>query len=196
MLLFLEYFTILVFIRPYIDCLKIFIVPVVFYHWFKFLKGCFHDCNYHPMKIWQVCINYTWALETFWIVFQNKIYAVWIFRIFISSHQKFVLMKTSWRRLSSSSSEERLDQDKYIHLSRTSSRRLGQDQYIRLHRTSSIGLQDVFKTSSRRLQDVLKTPSRRLAKTLLRHLQDIFKTSCKDISKMFSRCFNKLNCSC
>ena len=97
-------------------------------------------------------------------------------------------LKTSWRRLSSSSSEEVLktsstclDQDEYFRLSltssedvfKTSSRRLGQDQYIRLGYTSSRRLQDVFKTSSRHLQDVLP---RRLQDVLQRYLQDVFKT--------------------
>ena len=90
------------------------------------------------------------------------------------------VLKTSLRRLSSSSSEDvfktssrRLDQDEYVRLSltssedvfKTSSRRLGQDQYIRLGYTSSRRFQDVFKTSSRRLQDLLQ-----------RYLQDVFKT--------------------
>ena len=109
------------------------------------------------------------------------------------------VLKTSWRRLSSSSSEDvlktpsrRLDQDEYVRLSLTSSEhvfktpssRLGQDQYIRLGHTSS-----------RSFQDVLKTSSRQLAKTTSRHLQDVFKTSCKNIFKTFSRCIIKLNCS-
>ena len=125
------------------------------------------------------------------------------------------VLKTSWRHLSSSSSEDvfktssrRLDQDEYVRLSLTSSEnvfktfssRLGQDQYIRFGHTSLRSFQDVFKTSSRRLantssrhlQDVFKTSSRRLDK----RLQDIFKTSCKDIFKMFSRRIIKLNCSC
>ena len=93
------------------------------------------------------------------------------------------VFKTSWRCLSSSSSEDVFS---------TSSRRLDQDEYIRLNHTSSedvfikinifvlvIRLQDVLKTSSRRLQDVLKTSSKRLQdvlKTSSRHLQDVFKT--------------------
>ena len=121
--------------------------------------------------------------------------------------ETFVLMKTSWRRLSSSSSEDvfktssrRLDQDEYVRLSltssedvfKTSSRRLGQDQYIRLGHTSSRRLQDVFKTSSRclekHLQDIFKTSSRRL--------QDIFEAPSKDVFKTFSTRIIKLNCSC
>ena len=114
--------------------------------------------------------------------------------------------KTSWGRLSSSSSEDvlksssrRLDQDEYIHLThtcsedvfKTSSIRLDQDQYICLGHTSSRRLQDLFKrssrrlaktssdvftTSSRRLQDVLKTSSRHLQDILQRYLQGVFKT--------------------
>ena len=70
----------------------------------------------------------------------------------VLSQQEFVLIKTSWRHLSSSSSEyifktsaRRLDQDKYICLShkpsedvfKTFSRRLGQDQFIHFGHTSS-----------------------------------------------------------
>ena len=93
------------------------------------------------------------------------------------AQQTFVLMKTSWRCLSSSSagdifktSSRRLDQDEYIYLT----------QYIRLGHTSW-RLQDVFKTScknvcktsSRRLQNVFKTSSRLLAKISSRRFQDI-----------------------
>ena len=86
------------------------------------------------------------------------------------------VFKTSWRRLSSSSSR-RLDQDEYIHLSNTSSRRL-QDVF----KTSSRYLQDVFKTSCR---NVFKTFCKNVFKTSSRRLQDAFKTSCKDISRCF-----------
>ena len=103
------------------------------------------------------------------------------------AQQTFVLMKTSWRCLSSSSSEDVLIKTNMfalaLRLQKTSSRRLGQGQYIRLGHTSS-----------RRLQDVFKTSSRRLAKTSSRHLQDVFKTSCKDIFKTFSRRIIRLNC--
>ena len=81
------------------------------------------------------------------------------------SQQTFVLMKTSWRRLSSSSSEDVLIKTNMfalaLRLQKTSSRRLGQDQYIRLGYTSSRRLQDVLQ---KRLQDIFKTSSRRLAK--------------------------------
>ena len=100
------------------------------------------------------------------------------------------VLKTSWRRLSSSSSEDGLIKTNMfalaLHIQKTSSRRLGQNQYIRPGYTSSrrlqdVCLQDVFKTScksifkksSRCLQDVLKTSSK--------HLQDIFKTSSRRI---------------
>ena len=72
---------------------------------------------------------------------------------FHCSQQTFVLMKTSWRRFSSSSSEDVLIKTNMFTLAlclqKTSSRRLGQDQYIRLGHMSSRRLQDVFKTSSR-----------------------------------------------
>ena len=109
-------------------------------------------------------------------------------------------MKTSWRRLWSSSSED---------VFKTSWRHLDQDEYIRLTHTSSeevfikinifvlvIRLQDVFKTFSIRLQDVFKTSSRRLQdvfKTSSRHLQDIFKMFWKrlqDVFKTFQDVFN------
>ena len=104
------------------------------------------------------------------------------------SQQTFVLMKTSWRRLSSSSSKSSYSSVNIflliIRLQKMSSRRLGQDQYIRRDNTSSRRLQDVFKTFPRRLQDVFKTSSRRLAKkssrrlanTSWRYLQDVLKT--------------------
>ena len=96
----------------------------------------------------------------------------------------FVLMKMSWRRYSSSSSEDVL---------KMTSRRLDQDQYFRLGHTSSRCLQDVLKTSSRRLaktssrrlQDVFKTSSRHVQDVLLRHLQEVFKTSSKHPQDLF-----------
>ena len=80
------------------------------------------------------------------------------------SQQTFVLMKTSWRRLSSSFSED---------VFKTSSRSLDQDQYIRLGHTSSRRLQDVLP---RCLQNVFKKFSRHLQDFLQRFLQDAFKT--------------------
>ena len=83
------------------------------------------------------------------------------------------VLKTSWRRLSSSSSEEvlktfsrRLDQVEYVRLSLTSSEDVLVKTNILVFITFYFGcLQDVFKKSSRRLQDVLQ-----------RYLQDVFKT--------------------
>ena len=101
--------------------------------------------------------------------------------------ETFVLMKTSWRRLSSSSSED---------VFKTSWWRPIYSSWLYVFKTSSRRLQDIFKTSSRRLA---KTSSRHLQdvfKTFWRRLQDIFKTSCKDIFKTFSRRIIKLNCSC
>ena len=103
----------------------------------------------------------------------------------VVSHQTFVLMKTSSRRL---------DQDKYICLSHTSSedvfkmfsRRLGQNQYVRLGYTSSTRFQGVFKTSSKRLQDVLQ-----------KRLQDVLKTSSRrlqgPLAKISSRFFQDVS---
>ena len=121
-----------------------------------------------------------------------------------TTQQTFVLMKTSWRRLSSSSSEDvlktssrRLDQDECICLSHspsedvfeTSSRCLDQDQYIRLGHTSSRCLQDIFKTSSR---GFAKTSSRHCqddfkmsAKTSSRHLQGVLQGCLQDVLKTF-----------
>ena len=105
------------------------------------------------------------------------------------SHQTFVLMKTSSRRLSSSSSEDVL---------KTASRCLNQEEHIRLSHTSS---EDVFKTSwsrpiysskpyvvrtySRHFWDVLKTSSTRF--------QDVFKTSCKNNFQKSSRRLRKIS---
>ena len=80
------------------------------------------------------------------------------------TQQTFVSMKTSWRRLSSSSSEDVL---------KTSSRRLDQDKYIRLVHTSSRRLQDIFKTSSIRLQKVFKTFRKYVLKTSSRRFEDV-----------------------
>ena len=107
------------------------------------------------------------------------------------THQTFVLMKTSWRRL----------QDVFrLRLQKTYSRRL-QDVLIktnifvlvlRLQKTSSRRLQDVLvKTNifvlAIRLQDVFKTFSRRLQDVLPRCLQDVFKTSSRRLARTSSR---------
>ena len=98
-------------------------------------------------------------------------------------------MKTSWRRLLSSSSENAFTE---------SSRRLYQDEYICLGHMFSRRLQDVFKTSSkclaktssRHLPDVLKACWRCLEnffKMSSRCVQEVFKTSSKCIAKISSR---------
>ena len=115
-------------------------------------------------------------------------------------------MKTSWRRLLSSSSEDssRQTYSLYLYVSR---RRLDQDQYIRIGHTSSRRLQevlekrlqDIFKAFSRRLQDIFKTSSKRLRDVLQKRLQDIFKTSSRrlqDIFKTPSRRFEEVLLRC
>ena len=78
------------------------------------------------------------------------------------------VLKTSWRRLLSSSSENVLIKTNMfalaLRLQKTSWRRLGQDHYICLDHMSS------------------------------RRPQDVFKTSCKDIFKTFSRRTIRVNC--
>ena len=120
------------------------------------------------------------------------------------------VLETSWRRISSSSSEDVLIKTNIFVLAirlqdvfKTSSRRF-QDvfktssrRFQDVFKTSSRRFEDVFKTSSKRLQDLFKASSRRLQdvlKTSSRCLQDIFKTSCKDIFKTFWRRIIRLNC--
>ena len=114
------------------------------------------------------------------------------------------VLKTSWRRLSSLSSEDVLIKTNMfalaLRLQKTSSRRLA--------KTSSRHLQDVLKMFWRRLQDVLKTSSRRLVKmssrrlqkrlqdifkTFWRCLQDVFETSSRGLTRMPSRCFEDVS---
>ena len=98
-----------------------------------------------------------------------------------SIQQTFVLMKTSFRRLSSSSSED---------VFKTSTRRLDQDEYIGLTHPFS---EDVFLIKIIiivliiRLQDVFKTSSRRLAKSFSRSFQNVFKTPCNNVFRTSSR---------
>ena len=98
-----------------------------------------------------------------------------------SIQQTFVLMKTSLRRLSSSSSED---------VVKTSTRRLDQDEYIGLTHPFS---EDVFLIKIIiivliiRLQDVFKTSSRRLAKSFSRSFQNVFKTPCNNVFRTSSR---------
>ena len=101
--------------------------------------------------------------------------------ICIRTQQTFVLMKTSWRRLLSSSSEDvfKTSWSRPIYLS-----------WPYVFKTSSRRLQDVFKTFSRHLQDVLKTSSRSLQgvfKTSLRRFEDVFKMSSRHIQDFLQR---------
>ena len=102
------------------------------------------------------------------------------------------VLKTSWRRLSSSSSKE---------VFKTSSRRLDEDKYIlvnlRLRKTSSRCLQNILvKTNifvlSILLQDVLQ---KRLQDVFKTFCQDVFKTSRKYVLKTSSRCFEDVSSS-
>ena len=100
-------------------------------------------------------------------------------------------MKTSWRRHSSSASEDVLIKANIfallIRLQRTLLRRF-QDVSINTKIfVLVIRLQDVFKTFSRFLQDVFKMSLRRLTKMSQNRLQDVFKTSCKNVFKTSSR---------
>ena len=103
------------------------------------------------------------------------------------------VLKTSWKRLSSSSSEDIL---------KTSWRHLDQDEHVRLSLTSS---EDIFKTSwSRPIYSswpyVFKTSSRRLGQdqyirlgyTSSRRLQDVFKTSSRRLQDVFKTSSRRL----
>ena len=86
----------------------------------------------------------------------------------LTPQQTFVLMKTSWRRLWSSSSEDvfktswsRRIYSPYSYVFKTSSSRSTYSSWSYVFKTSSRRFQDVFKTSSRRFENVFKTSSRR-----------------------------------
>ena len=98
----------------------------------------------------------------FWS-FQN------IFRVY---RKKPTSKHSSWRRLTSLSSEDVLNKTNML--------------------ASALLLQ---KTSSKRLQDVLQKCLQEVLKTSSRRVEDVFKT-CKDIFKTFSRCIINLDCSC
>ena len=92
------------------------------------------------------------------------------------SQQTFVLMKTSWRRLSSSSSSEDVFNKTSWSTPKYSSRSY------------------VFKAPSKHFQDVFKTTSSR-CKISWRRLQNVFKTSCKIVFKTSSRRFQRVSSS-
>ena len=91
---------------------------------------------------------------------------------------EFVL-KTSWRRLSSLSSED---------VFKTPWSRPIYSSWRYVFKTS----QDVFKTSSRRHQEIFKRCCQDILKTSSKGLED----SCKDFFKTFLRHIIKLNCFC
>ena len=106
-----------------------------------------------------------------------------------NAQQTFLLMKVSWRSLSSLSSRH-LDQDECICLSYTSS----EETFIKKNKfVLVVRLQDAFKiffktssrrlaiTSSRRFEDVFKA----FCKSASRHLQDVFKTFQRRLQDIF-----------
>ena len=102
-----------------------------------------------------------------------------------NAQQTFLLMKVSWRSLSSLSSRH-LDQDECLSYTSSEETFIKKNKFVLVVR-----LQDAFKiffktssrrlpiTSSRRFKDVFKTSSRRL--------QNLFKTSHKNVFKTSSR---------
>ena len=102
------------------------------------------------------------------------------------------VLETSWRRISSSSSEDVLIKTNIFVLAirlqdvfKTSCQDVFKTFSRRLQDVLQKRLQDVFKTSSRHLQDVFKTSSRRLAKTSSRHLQDVLQGCLQDVLKTY-----------
>ena len=101
------------------------------------------------------------------------------------------VLKTSWRRLSSSSSKD---------VFKTSWSRPIYSSCPYVFKTSSRRFQDVFKTSSRRLQDVFKTSWSRpiysswpyVFKTSSRRFQDVFKTSSRRFQDVFKTSSRRL----
>ena len=168
----------------------------------KTLTNLFHCFIHHNFmmttsNIWKSLISV--------ITFRNYILCV-----VLANHRLGEdVLKTSWRFLSSWSSEDvfktpsrGLDQVKswmVIRLQKTSSRLL-EDVLIKtrifvlvihlndVFKTSSTYCINVLKTSTVHLQDVFTASSRRLAKMCWIHLQNVFKTSL--------RCMITLNCSC
>ena len=117
----------------------------------------------------------------------------------VPSQQTFVLMKSSWRLLSSSSSEDvfKTSWSRRMYSPYSYVFRWGlQDVFIKTKIfLLVIRLQDVlrkrlegnFKAFSTHLQDIFKTSPKLLQDVLQKRLPDNFKTSCKDVFKAFSR---------
>ena len=90
------------------------------------------------------------------------------------------VLKRSWRRLSSSPSEE---------VFKMSSRRLDQDLHICFVHTSSRILQNVFKTFSRCLKDVFQKRFQGIFKTSWRCFEDVLKIGSKRSQDVFKDVF-------
>ena len=94
-------------------------------------------------------------------------------------------MKTSSRRLLSSSSED---------VFKTSSRFLDQGEYIalliHLQKTSSRRLQDIFKTSCK---NVSKTSIQDVFKTFLTHSQDVLQRRSREVFKIYHQVMTVLH---
>ena len=102
-----------------------------------------------------------------------------------TAQQTFVLMKTSWIRLWSSSSEDVFKTSwsrriylPYSCLQKTSSSRPTYSSWSYVFKTSSRHLQDIFKAFWKRLQDVFKTYYQ-VKVSLVTQFQDIFETCSK-----------------
>ena len=152
------------------------------------------------MKTWNF---YSLSSISFHLCFGPPIVPVIFFSNYFSfalmqlTQQTFALMKTSWRRLSSSSSEDLLIKTNIFvlltRLQKTSPRRL-QDVLVKTNIfVLARRLEDIFKTFWRRLQDVFKTSCQDGFKTFWRRLQDVFKTCCKNIFKTFWRRLQDIN---
>ena len=130
-------------------------------------------------------------ISTAWV--KNSLYPL--------SQQTFVLMKTSWRCLSSSSSEDvfKMSCSKRIYSPSSYVFRGRFQEVFKMSwsRPTYSSWSYVFKTSSRCFQDVFKTSSRRFQDVLQKRLQDVFKryhqvkllllTSFRDVFSTFLR---------
>ena len=150
------------------------------YCWYRF--QCFHQSkpfialSFLVRLVFKMFDAYVWWINRFLILSIYNFYS-YISEMFSFAHEKTVVffytsivwmtihytaLKTSWRRLSSTASEDVLIKTNMF--------------------TLALLLQDVFKTFWSRpiyssWPNVLKTPSR--------HFQDVFKTFCKDVLKKF-----------
>ena len=111
------------------------------------------------------------------------------------------VLKTSWRRLSSSSSKDVLmETDIFLLIIRLQDVLVKTNIFVLSFKRSC---KNDFKTSSRPLQDVLpillqnvfKTSCKYILKTSSRHFEDVFKTSSRRLSKTPSRRFQDVSSS-